>query len=228
MGQNENSKNESKEHMSLPGGRQHSGNKLHLLPIFCVGLNSSLNGLGCFCSSVFCRFRSHSWERWPVVGADVAFHHGRQEADCWADRQGTLGQVWTSLLLQVRRLHNLCKLVMFSTVYHFDALISLSHSRLHLNHCIFDICKSVTPGFRVLTPFGQMPQPILSTPTTRYVSQAFTSIRSYSCPPHCLTVPILTSPQWEAQITAGSIPTDTFWSFPFSHREACWFPTVSM
>lgn len=37
------------------------------------------------------RFRPHPGEGRPVVGADVAVGDGGQEAECGADRQGTLG-----------------------------------------------------------------------------------------------------------------------------------------
>lgn len=47
------------------------------------------------------RFRPRPGERRLVVGADVVVHHGGQEAGRGADRQRTLGQVRTPLLLQV-------------------------------------------------------------------------------------------------------------------------------
>ena len=53
------------------------------------------------------RIRPHSWERWLVVRVGVVVHHGRQETGCAADRQGSLGQVRTELLLQVKGLNNL-------------------------------------------------------------------------------------------------------------------------
>ena len=59
------------------------------------------------CFSFSSRIRPHSWERWPVVRVGVAVHHGRQETGRGADRQGTLGQVRTELLLQVKGLNNL-------------------------------------------------------------------------------------------------------------------------
>lgn len=57
-----------------------------------------------------------------MVGVDVVVHHGRQETRCGADRQRTLGQVWTSLLLQVIGLNNLSELELLAIIYRFIGL----------------------------------------------------------------------------------------------------------
>lgn len=154
-----------------------------------------------------CRFRPHTRERRLVVGADVVVHRGRQETGCGTDRQRTLGQVWTSLLLQV---------VIALLACCFNRLLCFNNSSLNL-------LKSTKPETDSMAhPSTQKSQSLLISTKAKYVSWAFTFIHFSSSPPHCLPlVLILTSPLWEAQIvTAVNVPTDSCRSFPCSHRDA--------
>lgn len=73
-----------------------------------------------------------------MVRVGVVVHHGRQETGRGADRQGTLGQVRTELLLQVKGLNNLwiCAFTMglpvFALMYVYIGLF-LFQSRSHFS-----------------------------------------------------------------------------------------------
>lgn len=66
-----------------------------------------------------------------MVGVDVVVHHGCQETGRGADRQRTLGQVWTALLLQVTALNNLSLSKFLAIIYHY-IIVSIVSSLFHL------------------------------------------------------------------------------------------------